>query len=206
MADTQKELAHIIARMREESKGSFWPDWAKTLKNYADRLEAIAYDINNRLVRMEEEAESWKRQAMQYRRDLIEAKARAKQEVQDALDAGGFAEAASNKSVADDETQSVIHNGACERQNIHNVAKLREALERILDYWGHLDFTYPPERKLRDAAREALATPPRNCDRFATLEEALEHFEQIYFGPTEPEPVSEAFERWLFAAAEGDKK
>ncbi|MBP5545192.1 MAG: hypothetical protein ILM98_14040 [Kiritimatiellae bacterium] len=42
----------------------------------------------------------------------------------------------------------------------------------------------------------------RNCDRFANLNEARNAFYQIYFGPTEPEFLDDAFEKWLFDKAE----
>ena len=100
---------------------------------------------------------------------------------------------------------------------VGNAAKLREVLERLLDYWSRCDVTYPPERRLRDMALSALAAPPRNCDRFATAEDAYKAFSSYCFNrPSEGKCVgcpivgeggkSNCFGAWLMAAAqEGGK-
>lgn len=48
------------------------------------------------------------------------------------------------------------------------------------------------------AVRKALALPPRNCDRFNTLEDALAGWREV--SPDESGP----FDNWLFAEAKGD--
>lgn len=68
---------------------------------------------------------------------------------------------------------------------------VREALKRIVDERGILDFchnnlssktwedwdkVYKTLRKWIDEAMSALAAPPRNCDRYATVDEAMDDF------------------------------
>ena len=52
------------------------------------------------------------------------------------------------------------------------------------------------------AARAALAAPARNCDRFATAEEAIRAFAEKWDGDDHPD--FGLFGRWLFAPAEGN--
>lgn len=96
-----------------------------------------------------------------------------------------------------------------------NAAAMREALE-YAERWLHgiLQFC---DRRTRgeeirvpalsafgtvDRIRAALSAPARNCDRFATHNEAKAAFLHSYFGPTEPDFVENAFARWLFAPAQ----
>jgi len=90
-----------------------------------------------------------------------------------------------------------------------NAAALREALERIRPLVRATGTTpYVPERKeLVDGALAiidaALAAPARNCDRFATEDEARE----AYWAYREPLEFNDkpfvAITEWLFAQAKG---
>lgn len=77
------------------------------------------------------------------------------------------------------ETPAARHNACCVSQTIHNAAAMREALENIAEYartarchtedahvLGYLD-------QIEKWAESALSAPPRNCDRFATLYDAV---------------------------------
>ena len=115
-------------------------------------------------------------------------------------------------AIADDETAAAIHNGACERQAIGNVAALRKALERISKqeelFHRHMnndeyarsgdaiEFLY----EASEAAKAALAAKPRNCDRFATHDECWDAF--LRERPRECH-ADEFFIDWLFDTAEG---
>ena len=78
--------------------------------------------------------------------------------------------------------------------------KLREAAEFV----AHIDdngYTSHDVQCAIDKARAALATPTRNCDRFATLPDALAAWRDI--DPREAGP----FDLWLFdTAKEGGSK
>lgn len=50
-------------------------------------------------------------------------------------------------------------------------------------------------RQVQSYAKSALAAPPRNCDRFNTLEDALAGWREV--SPDESGP----FDNWLFAEA-----
>jgi len=88
-----------------------------------------------------------------------------------------------------------------------NCAKLREALVETLGYIESFHkYIIPGKRKkltalfavadtIRGKVRAALAAPPRNCDRFATLPDALAAWRDV--DPREAGP----FDLWLFAPA-----
>lgn len=57
--------------------------------------------------------------------------------------------------------------------------RLREALEKIVELTTPCEGVTSIELQAQDIAKAALAAPPRNCDRFATLDEAREAHEAI---------------------------
>ena len=85
---------------------------------------------------------------------------------------------------------------------VGNGAKMREVLEQIRQ---KAIATIPGSSiqkrmldKFRLLASAALAEPPRNCDRFNTLEDALAGWREV--SPAESGP----FDEWLFAEAKGE--
>ena len=87
-----------------------------------------------------------------------------------------------------------------------NAAALREALNLV----GHLanDLRNITERdtevradvnEIVDVCRAALAAPARNCDRFATANDAVEGY--IAAHPQDDEPDASTYGSWLFATA-----
>lgn len=101
--------------------------------------------------------------------------------------------AAKRETVASSETQSTIHNEPCECQTAHNAAAMCEALERFADVPDEdLCELEKHAREMQDhcvygggalegiilrvrIAKDALAAPPRNCDRpeIKTLADAI---------------------------------
>ena len=93
-----------------------------------------------------------------------------------------------------------------------NAAKMREACENIAEYaktaacyiediddahlLGYLN-------QIERWAEAALSAPPRNCDRFATLDDARNAFFADYV-PDETCSSATAFAIWLFDKAKGD--
>lgn len=87
-----------------------------------------------------------------------------------------------------------------------NAAVTREALMKAKLYFDHRG----EGTNLDDAVMAidaitsiyaALAAPPRNCDRFATANDAVEGY--IAAHPHDDEPDASTYGSWLFATAEG---
>ena len=92
-------------------------------------------------------------------------------------------------------------------KNSGNSAALREALERFVVLFDRGEDVTPDEAySCANKARAALAAPPRNCDRFQTIDEAR----NAYWAYREPLEFAEkdflSILDWLFAPAEGDAK
>jgi hypothetical protein len=87
--------------------------------------------------------------------------------------------------------------------------KLREALETILkvsDDWRLYANTMPGALdRIYELAQAALAAPPRNCDRPATVEDARRAYEEYrsnYIAKASNKfDLPMEFEPWLFALA-----
>lgn len=76
-----------------------------------------------------------------------------------------------------------------------NAAALREALEKIARWDDGIG------ADISNIARAALAAPARNCDRFATANDAVKGY--IAAHPHDDEPDASTYGSWLFATAEG---
>lgn len=120
---------------------------------------------------------------------------RGKAEIEaDALAAGGLVEA--SRAIA--EKSSVVG----------DAVKMREALKTVKRYFDGYTVNILELRRKVDAA---LAKPPRNCDRFATLEDAYKAHREICeeYGACNKacvyksghSGVYQCFEAWLFAPA-----
>ena len=59
------------------------------------------------------------------------------------------------------------------RNGLGNTKKWRDALEAWVEYWMWGGYDGLREHRLKAQTKAALAAPPRNCDRFATAEEAI---------------------------------
>ena len=105
---------------------------------------------------------------------------------------------------------------ACEQpvtdcNQLNNAAAMREALEKVRFYLPYL-LQYVRlhdaqsggyyEKKL-EVVNAALSAPPRNCDRFATLDDARNTFYADYV-PDETCSSATAFAIWLFDKAKGE--
>ena len=94
---------------------------------------------------------------------------------------------------------------------VGNAAKMREALENIAEYDRaatchtensiFLGYLY----QIEEWAESALAAPPRNCDRFTTLDDARNAFFEDYV-PDETCSSANAFAIWLFDEAKGESE
>lgn len=82
-----------------------------------------------------------------------------------------------------------------------NAAAMREALKEIISATYDIDRGCPDYRNI---ARAALAAPPRNCDRFATANDAVEGY--IAAHPHDDEPDASTYGSWLFAPAQEEKE
>ena len=108
---------------------------------------------------------------------------------------------------------------ACEQtvtdcNRLNNAAKMREALERLreralMDLYENA-FVADPSGNYKEfikrtikIAESVLSAPPRNCDRFATLDDARNTFFADYV-PDETCSSATAFAIWLFDKAKGE--
>ena len=109
---------------------------------------------------------------------------------------------------------------AAQKREAGDAAKLREALKAIGGLCAGLMPTWDGAvGRIKDMAETALAAPPRNCDRFATVDEArkaheaiCEKYDECRHCPLNNEEhygAFDCFEAWLFAPAtekEGEAK
>lgn len=122
---------------------------------------------------------------------------------------------------------------ACDRMNeeaeigkhppIGNAAEMREALAMLIDacasfyesiengldghYEAILDYNSKVDDFLRrvDTAKCAISAPPRNCDKYKTLDDARNAFFAKYV-PDDTCSSTTAFAIWLFDEAKGESK
>ena len=110
---------------------------------------------------------------------------------------------------------------ACEQSvtdcnQLNNAAAMREALVQCELFLGNVSRhghpTLNPGDKctacdgvdeLREMVASALSAPPRNCDRFATFDDARNTF-FAYYMLDETRSSASAFAIWLFDKAKGD--
>ena len=102
---------------------------------------------------------------------------------------------------------------AAQKREAGDAAKLREALKAIGGLCAGLMPTWDGAvGRIKDMAETALAAPPRNCDRFATVDEARKAHEAICekygkchngcpLNNEEHYSAFDCFEAWLFAPA-----
>ena len=94
---------------------------------------------------------------------------------------------------------------------VGNAAKMSEALENIAEYAKsancHTEDSDMLEylNQIEEWAESALAAPPRNCDRFTTLDDARNAFFEDYV-PDETCSSANAFAIWLFDEAKGESE
>lgn len=188
--EKQETIADILAAMRDEGHTgeSSCPEWVGAkMRYYANRLEA-----------------AWKRE-----KNKIEA---------DALFVGGFIEA-SRKRKPTAENSSAVGDAAAKREavtashGLGDAAKLREALKKVAESSAEImervrykdGLVFNTANYIADVARTALAEPPRNCDRFATVKDAAIAFARERQDAPQPCPDF-IFSAWLFTKAKGEKK
>ena len=190
MADTNETIADIIAEMREIRVREF--------QDYADRLEAALKCERGNFAALHEALAEARRfvwtSAHRTDRDLLVTDDGKRgpyvltpKETLIKIDAALSAPATAKKSSVDGDS-----------------AKLREALETMNNLFerGVICTSYANSaeemeqiEELYRKTKSALAAPARNCDRFATLPDALAAWRDI--DPREAGP----FDLWLFAPA-----
>ena len=89
---------------------------------------------------------------------------------------------------------------------VGNAAAMREALSdscyAMFNFLKTQNGGYVEMANALDKAKAALAKPPRNCDRFTTLDDARNAFFEDYV-PDETCSSANAFAIWLFDEAKG---
>jgi hypothetical protein len=86
---------------------------------------------------------------------------------------------------------------------VGNAAKMREALRKCDNYLdiGDAGLCASEVRAMYEVMQEALSAPARNCDLYATDDEAYQAYLKVMENTPEEERVY--FESWLFAEAKG---
>ena len=204
MSDKQETFAEIIAEWRECLDAT---DPAETKRKEADRLEAAL-----------------KRDTLQLRREiehLKDERNKAPVRERERLRKNGFVIEPQERLLT--KPADNVNSGAASdsRDNSGDAAKLREALAPFPSLCDWLVVNASklgiPDmvaklRKRGDKARAALAAPPRNCDRFASVDEARKAHEAICekygkchhgcpLNNEEHYSAFDCFEAWLFAPA-----
>ena len=183
--ENNETIADIIAEMRALSNPISDGIIAINGRSIADRLEA----------------------ALEREKAAIEA---------DALTVGGMVEASRKRVLS--KTRENDNSGAVVYTNDDNGdrAELREALLRC-DAIAQLPEVRNEQsiKDMRNIIRQALSEPPRNCDRFATLEDARKEHRKICeeYGACNKACVYKSghsgtyqcFEAWLFTPATEQK-
>ena len=91
---------------------------------------------------------------------------------------------------------------------VGNAAKMREALLEAsiaLSLATHHHLTEDDAKECISVVESALSAPPRNCDKFATLDDARNAFFADYV-PDETCSSANAFAIWLFDEKKGEAK
>ena len=96
----------------------------------------------------------------------------------------------------------------CEKSSADgNAAAMRKALSdacyAMFNFLKTQNGVYEEMAKALDKAKAALAAPPRNCDRFATLDDARNAFFADYV-PDETCSSDTAFAIWIFDEVKGE--
>lgn len=170
-------------------------DLKSILKNYSDRIEAAhkreIVALNDKIHRLQVAAQT------PYVTEGLEV-------ICDA-DVGEMQKPDVEVAVSKTETTTPT----CEKSlQVGNSAKMREALGKIKECYenDYLSLDRDPGDVLGNAAllaENALSAPPRNCDRFATEEDAWDAFSSARIGA---DSSTEEYEKWLFAETKGEAK
>lgn len=105
-------------------------------------------------------------------------------------------------------TETAVLPAVCITKPVGNAAMMREELMEIqlLCWKAGVTMEYAVACGIIKAkSRAALAAPPRNCDLFATLDDARNAFFADYV-PDETCSSATAFATWLFDEAKGEAK
>lgn len=114
-----------------------------------------------------------------------------------------------------DRIEAAVNQLVTNCNNLGNAARMREALvkadaafRRISQSAWFIDANFSETKEVMDAGNavtSALSATPRNCDRFATLDDARNAFFSDYV-PDETCSSATAFAIWIFDEAKGGVK
>jgi phosphoenolpyruvate carboxylase len=114
--------------------------------------------------------------------------------------------------VAAAESASEVYEPHIQSEPVGNAAKMREALELMNDLYDKeaicTSYANTPEEmeqidELYRKTKAALSAPVRNCDLYATEDDAWDAFSSKRQGA---DSSTEEYEKWLFAEAKGANK
>jgi hypothetical protein len=93
-----------------------------------------------------------------------------------------------------------------ESLQVGNAAAMREALQRASDWFNGSGLSEDDLIEFDEVCEhieKALSTPPRNCDLYATEDDAWDAFSSKRQGA---DSSTEEYEKWLFDEAKGENK
>lgn len=211
-------LAAVLAEMRREARSGEHAD-GPLIEDYADRIDAAAKRETESL-RVEMESEKrWACEYFDLARRREDALAHCKQYAQkiERENEEGETRLDAEEIIATVDNEFA---GIRPARAPGNAAAMRHALGIVYDWilkagnvHGYPD-TEQKRRQLYDMMTKALSAPPRNCDRFASAEEAVAAFADHLRAwenahgihseyPDHPVQVPAGAFAWLFAPAEG---
>ena len=192
-----KEIDDILDEMRKHACSKQLPHYRRLITGFVYRLEPL-------IRQLEADRDNWRRQALDEdaRANAINSAANTN------VDAKVYSMRDMAEAVVKAATQAVqLTNEKFAKRfsKVGNAAAMFNALKQIdRIVWDKCRHT-KEEVEAHRLATEALSAPPRNCDLYATLDDARNAFFVDYV-PDETCTSATAFAIWLFAEAKGESK
>jgi hypothetical protein len=175
------------------------------MSDQTENLAAILADFRKFALRAAEEDKTISPESVLLLADKVEAAAERERDEDRQLAAIAESDEAFARCARCDRPERATGNAAALREALENVERVArfcaEAPRHTPAYptdAARADVLYSRIAELGRVARAALSAPPRNCDRFATAEEA--------YAAWQKHKSLTAICDWLFATAEGGKK
>lgn len=199
MSDKPETLAAIVAEIRNAAKDSYAEKTAKRLEDHEATGTRDALDIKDAIQCLRDDDK--------YLLDLADRIEAAAERMRDA-----YCELCKEKDAAYDRLL-LERDKAIKARAPGNAAAMRESIETMRRYamlpQEQLSLSLL-QRTIHEKCDAALAAPARNCDRFATAEEARVAFQNLRGHKIladvelwDSMDEAGALVRWLFAPAEG---
>jgi len=180
------------------------------MSDQPETLDAILADFRKFALRAAEEDKTISPESVLLLADKVEAAAERERDEDRQLSAIAESDEAFARCARCDRPERAPGNAAAMREALESIEDDCRVLDRK-DMWEEEgECYYDALRDIREKARAALSAPVRNCDRFKTLDEAREAFQDLRGHKIladvelwDSMDEAGALVRWLFAPAEG---